>query len=150
MAVIPLPALSKLLLPSRSQTALTMAPSGSVPPAVNVTGSRLRGAFGSALMLGAGARLITLIVTSWTSKSPSLSTAFRRMTWGPGTGYVFRISTFDPSSKLPSLSRSHAIDAIDAVGVVDVDVNLTSVPLSGLDDDVVKFATGAAFPPIMI
>ena len=77
---MPMPAVSKLLSPSRSQTALTMAPSGSVPPAVNVTGSRLSGAFGSALMLGAGARLITLTVTWWTSKSPSLSTALRRMT----------------------------------------------------------------------
>ena len=72
------------------------------------------------------------------------------MTWGPGSRKVFRISTFEPSSKLPSLSRSHASEATVPSESVEVDVNLTSWPLSGFAGVVVKSATGALLPPIAI
>ena len=101
-------------------------PSGSVAVDVNVTWSPVLGASGAELKPAVGGWLATSIAREATSVAP-LSSVTRSLTvCDPGVAKLVLAVELVPSSKTPSLFRSHAYEAIEPSGSVELDVKVTS------------------------
>src|SRR5436309_3780840 len=102
-----------------------MGPSGSDEVDVNVTGSPVLGETGSTPNAAVGAWLSTVTVWLAVFVPPSSSVTLSETVNVPGESNERDAVAPVPSSKWPSLSRSHACDAIVPSGSLAVDVNVT-------------------------
>src|SRR3954451_17006333 len=135
---------------SRSQACDAMKPSGSTEVEVNATESAVVGDAGVEPKAAVGARFETVTVFDTAFVPPSLSVTCKRTVYVPDLATVLDAVLDVPSSKAPSLSRSHACDAIVPSGSVEVELKLTAEPLTGAAGVTVNEATGERFATVMV
>ena len=86
VGLVPL-GVSKLPLPSRSQSYLTIVPSGSLePPASSVTRSPTKAGLGATASVGSGSALLTVTLTVVVAVAPSESVTRSPTAYVPAAG----------------------------------------------------------------
>ena len=96
-----------------------------------------------------GGRLPTSTVCETTSVAPWSSVTWSRTVCVPGVAKLVLAVALVPSSKLPSLFRSHAYEAIEPSGSDELDVKVTSSPVLGLDGLKSNEAVGLRLPTLI-
>src|SRR3954471_11171769 len=97
-----------------------------------------------------GLRLATVTVCEIEGLAPLSSVYCRRTVYVPALLNDFVAVVPVPSSKAPSLSRSHACAAIEPSGSDELDVNVTGSRVSGAAGALENAATGGRFATVTV
>src|SRR4051794_26511339 len=123
-----------------------MPPSGSLDCEVNVTFALVAGFAGVKANSAVGARVSIVTVPDFVALAPLSSVTWRRTVYVPAAAYDFDAVGAVPSSNAPSLSRSHACDAIVPSGSLEaLESKVTCWPVAVGFGEIVKGAAGARF-----
>src|SRR4051812_14907974 len=136
--------------PVRSHACDATVPSTSLDDEVNVTVEPGGSGFGAALKAAVGARFAIAICFVKVEESPLSSVAFRPTVYVPAFENERDAVAAVPSSNWPSLSRSHACDAIVPSVSVAVEVNVIESPVFGDAGGPVQPTTGGRFATVTV
>src|SRR3954452_13526968 len=136
--------------PVRSHACDATVPSMSLDDEVNVTVEPVGSGFGAALKAAVGARFAIAICFVKVEESPLSSVAFRPTVYVPAFENERDAVAAVPSSNWPSLSRSHACDAIVPSGSVAVEVKVIESPVLGVAGALVHPTAGGRFATVTV